>query len=253
MVIKVPEKIIELIAADCVEQEAINLASFFHYGKLGITLTLEEARKDAELIRKKGYILRAFDTEMTYAPLAIDLLGDRMNIHVPISYPMGNITTRKKLLDLEYIAALGVDENCVCLNYFDILSHNYNKVEQEVKKINQKFGDVFKCMAFVIPAGLLNDSEIVKVCKAIENGGGKTIKVNPGFQLGVTPEEILLIQRNFGDKFDDIHPSGNIRTLEQVAEYLKLGVTTIHSSASLDIIDEFISIRKSELQAGGSR
>lgn len=249
MTTKVPEEILKIVAADSIQQEAMNLASLFHFGKLGVTSTLKEVRKNAELICKKGYILKAFDIEMTQASLAVELLGDRLNIHVPISYPMGNMTTKKKLFDLEYIAKIGVDENCVCLNYFDILSHSYINVEQEVKKITQEFEDVFNPMAFVIPAALLNDNEIIEVCKAIENGGGKTIKVNPGFQLGVTPEEVLLIQRNFGDKFD-IHPSGNIRNLEQVADYLKLGVTTIHSSSSLDLVEEFIKLRESESEGG---
>ncbi len=245
----IPKTIKNIVKGQTVEEEAQKLASFFHFGKLGVTSTLEEVRANAEFIKKKGYKLRAFDIEMTQAKLAVELMGGFVNIHVPISYPMGNMTLNKKLRDLEYIAALGVDENCICLDYFNILSHNYRLVEEEVATIIREFEGLFKITAFVIPSALLNDTEIIDVCEAIASGGGGVIKLNPGFQLNVTIEEVSLIKRVFGNHFD-VHPSGGIRRLEEVADLLELNITTIHSSSSMDIVQEFIE-RRYEEKSGG--
>jgi deoxyribose-phosphate aldolase len=87
---------------------------------------------------------------------------------------------------------------------------------------------------------LLSVTEIVAVCEALDAAGVISVKVNPGANLWVSFEEIELIQRKFPGRFD-VHPSGGIRTLEDVERYLDLGCEVIHSAASLDITEEFIA------------
>lgn len=220
----------------------------FHYGVLGIAKTADDVRVGVERVLKSGFVLKAFNCEMVHAQLALDLLEGKVRVHVPIAYPLGNETLDQKLVDLEYCAEIGVKEDCVCLHYGDILSHEYKKVEDEVASLVGQFEGPLE-LAFVIQATLLSDPEIVDVCKAIQRGGGSRVKVNTGYGWGTSPEEVALIRRVFGYTFD-VHPSGNIRTLDQVEAFLRLGVRTIHTLSCFEIIDEYVARRTGSSEPG---
>ncbi len=222
-------------------KEVKDFASLFHYGTLGIAKTTHDLRRDIQKVLDSGFNFKAYNVEMTLAPLTKELLDGKMRLHVPIAYPMGNFTLRKKQADLEYCVRIGVDESCVCLNYGAILSHRYDLIEHEVRMLTDTFEGPLE-LAFVIQATLLNDNEIIDVCKAIGHGGGTRIKLNTGYGWGTSPEEVALIRRMFGHAFD-LHPSGNITTLKQVDAFLALGVHNIHSLAAFEIIDEYIACR----------
>jgi deoxyribose-phosphate aldolase len=226
-------------------KEVKDFARLFHYGVLGIEKTTRDVRETLEKVLASGFQFKAWNTEMNLAQYSKDILQGRMRLHVPISYPMGNMTLKKKMKDLEYcVEVLQTDEDCVCLNYGHIMDHQYDRVEDEVRQIETRFGALTD-LAYVIQATLLTDNEIVDVCRAIQNGGSRRIKVNTGYQWGTSPEEVALIRRVFGYSFD-IHPSGNIKTLKQVQQFLELGVQNIHSLACFEIIDEYIALRNQE-------
>jgi deoxyribose-phosphate aldolase len=214
-------------------------AGMFHYGILGIEKTIEDVRAGVKRVLDSGYIPTAVDVEMIHAPIAVEMLQGKVTTHTPISYPLGNLTTRKKLRDLERLIEIGVRDSAFCLNYRHILDHQYDLVAQEIgaaEKVNQ--GII--ALEYNIQATLLNDNEIIGACQAILDGGGKTVKLNTGYGWGTGPEEVGLVRRVFGYQLD-IHPSGNIRTLAQVDEFLKYNVTIIHSQAVFEITDEYIA------------
>lgn len=226
-------------------KEVKDFAAFFHYGTLGIDKTTQDLHRDINKVLDSGFIFKAYNVEMTLAALAKDLLNEKMRIHIPISYPLGNMTLRKKQFDLEYCQKIGIDESCVCLNYGAIVSHNYDLIDHEVRTLSDEFESSIE-LAFVIQATLLNDNEIIDVSQAIGYGGCSRIKLNTGYGWGTYPEEVALLRRIFGYTFD-LHPSGNITTLKKVKEFLALGVTNIHSLAAFEIIDEYIAERNAGL------
>jgi deoxyribose-phosphate aldolase len=227
-------------------KEVKDFASLFHYGTLGIEKTTQHLRQDLKKVLESGFTFKAYNVEMTLAALTKELLDGRMRIHIPISYPLGNMTGYKKQIDLAYCQKIGIDESCVCLNYGAIVSHQYELIEHEVRKLTDEFESEIE-LAFVIQATLLSDIEIIEASKAIGYGGGSRIKLNTGYGWGTSPEEVALLRRVFGYTFD-LHPSGNITSLNQVKEFLSLGVTNIHSLAAFEIIDEYISERNKGLR-----
>jgi len=214
-------------------------AGMFHYGVLGVAKTEEDVRAGVKKVLESGYTLTAVDVELIYAPLAIELLDGRMTVHSPVSYPLGNMTLKKKLRDLEKMIEVGVRDSAYCLNYRYILDHRFDLVANEVQAAVELNQDIIE-IEFNIQATLLNDNEIIGACQAILEGGGGTVKLNTGYGWGTSPEEVALVRRVFDHKLD-IHPSGNIRTLAQVDELLKYDVKIIHSMAVFEITDEYIS------------
>ena len=118
----------------------------------------------------------------------------------------------------------------------------------EAAEIMKEFDGKFFKNAFVIPATLLSDTELVEVLKALDSAGVYSVKVNPGCKLGVSFEEVELIKRCFPNRFD-IHPSGNIRTLEQFERYRALGCEVIHTASTLDIANTYME-RQARLYGG---
>ena len=219
--------------------EVMAFAGMFHFGVLGVEKTEKDVRTAVQRVLDSGYILTAVDVELIHAPLVIEMIAGRMTVHSPISYPLGNLTLKKKLRDLEKMIEVGVRDSAYCLNYRHILDHRFDLVAKEVQaavELNQGIMEI----EYNIQATLLNDNEIIGACQAILDGGGQAVKLNTGYGWGTGPEEVALIRRVFGHKVD-IHPSGNIRTLAQVDEFLKCDVTIIHSAAVFEITDEYIA------------
>lgn len=214
-------------------------ASMFHYGILGIEKTEVDVRNGVQRVLDSGYIPTAVDVEMIHAPMVVDILQGRITTHTPISYPLGNLTLRKKLRDLEKLIEIGVRDSAYCLNYRNILDHRFKLVEEEVRAAEAVNQGVV-AIEYNIQATLLNDPEIIAACQAILDGGGKAVKLNTGYGWGTGPEEVAIVRRVFGYQLD-IHPSGNIRTLAQVDEFLAYDVKIIHSQAVFEITDEYIA------------
>jgi deoxyribose-phosphate aldolase len=224
--------------------DVMDFASRFHFASLGVEKTTEDVRLAIQRVLDSGYILEAFDCQMIHISLALEMFQGKVKVHSPISYPLGNMTLSKKLRDLDYFMKVGIRDSCWCLNYREILDHKYKNVETEVRQaVNANGGQI--PMAYVIQAPLLNNPEIIDVCKAIQYGGGKRIKVATGYNWGTDFEHVALIRRVFKYQLD-IHPSGNIRKLEEVDEYIRMGVHIIHSMTCLEIIDAYVSRRGAE-------
>ena len=217
--------------------EVMAFAGMFHYGVLGIEKTEADVRTAVQRVIDSGYVLTAVDVELIYAPMVIDMIAGRMTVHAPISYPLGNLTLRKKLRDLQTMINIGIGDTAWCLNYRNILDHNYDQVAREVRAAVELNQDELE-IEYNIQATLLTDQEIIGACQAILDGGGKAVKLNTGYGWGTGPEEVALVRRVF-DQALDIHPSGNIRTLAQVDAFLKHDVTIIHSAAVFEITEEF--------------
>ena len=214
-------------------------AGMFHYGILGIEKSVEEVIVGVNRVFDSGYIPTAVDVEMIHAPMVVEMLEGRITTHTPISYPLGNLTLRKKLRDLERLIEIGVRDSAYCLNYRNILDHRFDLVADEVRACVDVNEDIVE-IEFNIQATLLSDEEIVGACQAILDGGGKAVKLNTGYGWGTGPEEVAVVRRVFGYALD-IHPSGNIRTLAQVDEFLKYDVKIIHSMAIFEITQEYIA------------
>lgn len=222
-----------------VRQEASELVGHCHFGLQGIDKTESDVEAILNRLLATGFKPFAFDTEIIFVPFVKTMLDDSYRLHCAVSYPMGRMTLKKKLEDLEILANAGVRDVCVCLDWQAIFSERYKDVEDEARVIMKEFGDTFDKNALVIPATLMSDTAIIETCKALDNAGVYSVKINPGAKLSVSFEEVALINRIFPNRFD-IHPSGGIRSLGEVERYLEMGCEIIHTAATLDIADEFI-------------
>ena len=178
---------------------------------------------EASKLRRSGLNIEAFDCEAYLLDAARDTLGGYAKLHVPIGYPAGNATQKQKLYQLEYLLREAVDDSCYCIDYANLADGRWADVTAETRRVMELCRDRLP-MAIVIQATLLDDRKKVDACKSILEGGANRVKVNTGYGWGTSPEEVDLIWRHFDGQID-IHPSGNVRTFEQIEHFLKRGVT----------------------------
>ncbi|MCD8058800.1 MAG: hypothetical protein LUF88_10330 [Bacteroides fragilis] len=232
-------KITNQTIAKRVYDEGAALVSKCHFGVQGLAKTEEDVKQALYRLLDTGFRPVAFDTEPTFVKMIQEITGGSIRLHAAVSYPLGRMTLKKKMQDLSKLLEIGIEDTCVCLDWQAIFSHRYVDVEKEAAIIMKEFDGLFYKNAFVIPATLLSDTEMIEVLKALDSAGVYSVKVNPGCKLGVSYEEVMLIQRNFPNRFD-IHPSRNIRTLEQFERYVELGCSVIHTASTLDIVETYM-------------
>ena len=242
------EKIKNSAISERVWNEGADLVSHCHFGVQGLVKTENDVMKALNRLLDTGFKPVAFDTEPTFVRMIKGVVGDSIRLHCAVSYPLGRMTLKKKMMDLNKLIELGVEDTCVCLDWQAIFSHRWGDVEKEAAEIMKEFDGKFYKNAFVIPATLLSDTEMIEVMKTLDSAGVYSVKVNPGCKLGVSYEEVMLIKRNFPNRFD-IHPSGNIRTLEQFERYRALGCEVIHTASTLDIANTYME-RQARLYGG---
>ena len=152
-----------------------------HFGVQGIAKTEQDVKLALDRLMQTGFKPMAFDTEMNFVPMLKELTQGEINLHCAVSYPLGRMTLKKKMQDLETLLKMGILDVCVCLDWQAIFSHRYKDVEREAAAIVKEFPNRF-----------------------------------------------------------DIHPSGNIRTLEAFEKYMDLGCQVIHTASALDIVETFM-------------
>ena len=84
-------------------------------------------------------------------PMLKELTQGEINLHCAVSYPLGRMTLKKKMQDLETLLKMGILDVCVCLDWQAIFSHRYKDVEREAAAIVKEFDGLFTKNAYVIP------------------------------------------------------------------------------------------------------
>lgn len=95
----------------------------------------------------------------------------------------------------------------------------------------------------VVPQlGILTNEKKIKVCRAVLDGGARTIKTNSGVIGPITDiEDVRLVKREFGDELS-IEASSGIREREQALAMFDAGADKIHTSTPFKISDAWREI-----------
>ena len=217
-------------------------ASMFHTAALGVRTGRELLEFEANRVKNSGFHFQAFNVESPYLELADEILEGTHQLMVPIGYPIGAQTLKKRMADMDYIVKHRADQCCVPIDYQAALSGRYDIIESECHMIHETFDSELHIID-ILPATLFTAKELIEVGKAISNGGGYHLKVNPGYGLSSTFEELLLLRRVFQDTFI-LDPSGGIREIREVANYVENGFTVIHSQKTFVVIEEFRKMKE---------
>jgi deoxyribose-phosphate aldolase len=96
----------------------------------------------------------------------------------------------------------------------------------------------------IFETAFLNDEQIAKACELTEQAGADYVKTSTGFASeGATTHNVALMKKTVGDRLK-VKSSGGVRTLDQLIDYMDIGVTRSGCSATAQVLEEFIAKAK---------
>lgn len=183
-----------------------------------------------------SYCIRPMDV----AAAAKILAGSTVAVCTVIGFPHGSSTTATKAFETADAIANGATEIDMVLNISALLSGDYDLVEKDIRAVVDVAHAKGASVKVIFETAFLNDELIVKACELTERAGADYVKTSTGFaSVGATTHNVALMKKTVGDRLK-VKSSGGVRTLDQLLDYMDLGVTRSGCSATAAVLEEFL-------------
>lgn len=183
-----------------------------------------------------SYCIRPMDV----ATAAKILSGSSVAVCTVIGFPHGSSTTATKAFETADAIANGATEIDMVLNISALLSGDFETVEKDIRAVVEVAHAKGASVKVIFETAFLNDELIVKACELTEKAGADYVKTSTGFASeGATTHNVALMKKTVGDRLK-VKSSGGVRTLDQLLDYMDLGVTRSGCSATQAVLEEFL-------------
>jgi deoxyribose-phosphate aldolase len=187
-----------------------------------------------------SYCIRPMDV----AAAAKALAGSTVNVCTVIGFPHGSTTSATKVFETNDAIANGATEIDMVLNVSALLSGDFDYVEKDIRGVVEAAHSKGASVKVIFETAFLNDEQIIKACELTESAGADYVKTSTGFASeGATTHNVALMKKTVGDRLK-VKSSGGVRTLDQLIDYMDLGVTRSGCSATAQVLEEFVSKAK---------
>jgi deoxyribose-phosphate aldolase len=184
-----------------------------------------------------SYCIRPMDV----AAAAKALAGSTVNVCTVIGFPHGSATSATKVFETSDAIANGATEIDMVLNVSALLSGDFAYVEKDIRGVVEAAHSKGASVKVIFETAYLNDEQIIKACELTEAAGADYVKTSTGFASeGATTHNVALMKKTVGDRLK-VKSSGGVRTLDQLIDYMDLGVTRSGCSATAQVLEEFVS------------
>ena len=202
--------------------------------------TYADVAAGAELALKyntASYCIRPMDV----AAAAKALAGSTVNVCTVIGFPHGSTTTAVKAFETADAIANGAVEIDMVMNVSAMVSGDFDFVEQDIRAVVEVAHAAGASVKVIFETAFLNDEQIILACELTEKAGADYVKTSTGFASeGATTHNVALMKKTVGDRLK-VKSSGGVRTLDQLIDYMDLGVTRSGCSATAQVLEEFIA------------
>ena len=204
--------------------------------------TRQDVVAGAELAKKYGtasYCIRPMDVSLASKILA----GSGVSVCTVIGFPHGSTTSATKAFETKEAIANGANEIDMVLNISALLSGDYDLVEFDIKSVVDAAASK-ATVKVILETAYLNEQQIVKACELSEAAGAQYVKTSTGFaHEGATLHNVDLMKKTVADRLM-VKASGGVKTLDQLIDFMNLGVKRSGCSATASVVDEFLSKAK---------
>ena len=184
-----------------------------------------------------SYCIRPMDV----AAAAKALAGSTVNVCTVIGFPHGSTTTATKVFETQDAISNGATEIDMVMNVSAMLSGDLDYVEHDIRAVVEGAHPKGASVKMIFETAFLNDVQIIKACELTEKAGADYVKTSTGFASeGATTHNVALMKKTVGDRLK-VKSSGGVRTLDQLIDYMDLGVTRSGCSATAQVLEEFIA------------
>lgn len=156
-----------------------------------------------------------------------------VNVCTVIGFPNGYNTTSVKVFETKEAIKDGATEIDMVINLTDLKNGDWDKVYDEIAEIKKACGDVL--LKVIVEACYLTDEELARVSKIVSKANAEYIKTSTGFGTGGATREAIKIMKENIDKDTKIKAAGGISTIEDIEDFLELGVERLGSSRAVSL------------------
>lgn len=172
----------------------------------------------------------------SYVKRAKEYLGGKVPVCTVIGFPNGYSTTAVKVFETEDAITNGADEIDMVINIGDVKNKDFDKVEDEIKKIKAACKD--HILKVIIETCLLTEEEIIKMCEVVTNAGADFIKTSTGFSTdGATFKDVEIFAKHIGSHVK-IKAAGGISSLDDAEKFIELGAARLGTSRIVKIVKQ---------------
>lgn len=174
-----------------------------------------------------------------YAPLAVDILrGTAVKVGVPISLPLGAVSTSVKRYEALDALRIGARELDMVINIGALKSGDRQRVQSDIRGVVEIAQGTGAEVKVILETYLLTLEEKILACELSVAGGADFVKTSTSFARGgATVEDVTLMRGVVGDRAG-VKASGGIRTAADALAMIHAGATRIGTSRGVSIVCE---------------
>lgn len=171
----------------------------------------------------------------SFVKQAKEYVKDKMAICTVIGFPNGYNTTAVKVFETADAVENGADEIDMVINIGWVKAGLYDNILEEIRQIKKACSG--RLLKVIIETCLLDEAEIIKLCKVVSESGAEYIKTSTGFSTrGATKEAVEIMCREVeGIK---VKAAGGIATIDDAKEFIALGASRLGTSRIVKILKE---------------
>lgn len=211
----------------------------------------QDVRALAAIAAAEGFV--AAHVLPNFVPLLRSLLprdGATM-VGGPVGFPSGGHTTKTKVVEAVGLVADGAQEADMMINVGRLKSNDLAYVRDDIRAVVEAIDPV--PLKVILELAHLTDDEIRKGAAIVAESGAAFVKTGTGWIPGApTPGRLRLILDTVGDAVE-VKASGGIRSLDVVAQMVRLGVTRfgINTKVAVDLVRQCAALPGGRLHLAG--
>jgi len=182
-------------------------------------------------------------------PLAREILaGSNVKVCAVVGFPHGNGTTGSKLAEAESAVLAGAPEIDIVVNIGRVLSSEWEYVGREIRLVNQLVVGLGGLLKVIFENDYLGEEHIIRLCEICSDAKVAFVKTSTGYGFvkqsngdynykGATEAHLRLMRKHCPTSVQ-IKAAGGVRTLDDLLNVRRLGVSRIGATATSAILEE---------------
>lgn len=155
-----------------------------------------------------------------------------------IGFPQGYTSTPAKVEEIKRAIIEGADELDVVVNLCALKSQNWNYLKNDIESVTTAVHLHGKVIKMILETGVLNETEILKLCEFCTAAEVDFVKTSTGYYGGGASVEVVQLLRKAVPASIKIKASGGIRTKTDLMKMVEAGADRIGTSSGIKILAE---------------
>ena len=214
-----------------------SVAKMMDHAVLKPGMTDEDVRKAAAMCKARG--VGDLCVRPTDAALAVKLLsGSATTVAVVVGFPHGANRTEVKALEARLAIEDGADELDMVMNVGKFLSGDDDFVQRDIEAVVAEAKPHGVRVKVILETCLLSPVQVAKACELAIAAGADFVKTSTGFNgEGATVAAVATMLTTCAGRAQ-VKASGGIRSWDQAATFVRMGVQRLGVGAADKILDD---------------